>query len=547
MPTLAALGARCTLAITAAALCVAALPPSPASAESLGQAGGFDLSLNTTIRVSLGLRTESADPTLLRNLNADDGDRAFRPGFDSERVDVVTELTGEHGHFGFDISGQGWYDAAYNTDSANQSPSTFNPVTSSNRGFPADVRDLMGRQAELLNAFVRDTEQIGGTPVTLSVGRQTLLWGESLLFSGNGIAAAQAPVDDIKSLAAPLAEARELFLPVTQIVARAGLGGGLSLEAYDQLEWRRDRLPGVGSFFSASDILDAGGQRILAANAAPEFYRAGDQIPHGLGQFGIALRQSGGALDWGLYALQADARSPVVIVDPADRAYHLAYAHNIHIYGASLSSYAGDANIAGEISVHQHTPLDEAGNLSTANLTGGSNQNSGGGFGGGGNPYALALLQPKLPPRPVADATTVEFGTTVNAQASIEAQLPPGRFADGASLLAEIAGNQLVGGALPAGRTHAAAGLRAVLTPQYYQIIPGLDIGIPAGFGLGLIGRSSIDLSQNAGTGFVSLGVNATFHVVWQGGISFTHFIGGAGAQPLTDRDFAVLSVSRSF
>ena len=541
---LAALCARRTLAL--AAICAPALLPSAAMAEALGQVAGFDLSLNTTVRVSLGLRTEPADNALLANINADDGDRAFRPGLDSERVDIVTELTGERGHFGFDISGQGWYDAAYNTDSANQSPGTFNPVTSSNRGFPADVRDLMGRQAELLNAYVRDTEHIGDTPVTLSVGRQTLLWGESLLFSGNGIAAAQAPVDDIKSLAAPLAQARELFLPVTQIVARIGLGGGLSLEAYDQLEWRRDRLPGVGSFFSASDILDAGGQRILAANPALELYRAGDQIPHGLGQFGIALRQSGGAMDWGLYALQADARSPVVITDPADYAYHLAYAHNIHIFGASLSSYIGDANIAGEISLHQHTPLDEAAALSNAQPGGAGTANPGGGFGGGGgNPYALALLQP--PPHPTAHATTIDFGTTINAQTSIEAQLPPGRFADGASLLAELAGNQLVGGALPGGRTRAAAGLRAVLTPQYYQVVPGLDIGIPAGFGIGLIGRSSIDLSQNAGTGFVSLGVNATFHVVWQGGVSFTHFIGGAGAQPLADRDFAVLSVARSF
>jgi hypothetical protein len=56
-----------------------------------------------------------------------------------------------------------------------------------------------------------------------------------------------------------------------------------------------------------------------------------------------------------------------------------------------------------------------------------------------------------------------------------------------------------------------------------------------------------LDASQNAGTGFVSLGVTATFHVVWQGAASFTHFIGSPGAQPLADRDFAELSVTRSF
>jgi hypothetical protein len=520
------------------------LAPGRAPAGSLGQWDGFDLRLDTTVRVSLGLRLENADPSLLANINADDGDRAFRPGPMSERVDVVSELTGERGHFGFDISGQGWYDAAYNTESANNSAATFNPVTSSARGFPADVRDLMGRQAELLNAYVRDTEQIGDTPVTISAGRQTLLWGESLLFAENGIAAAQAPVDGIKSLAAPLAEARELFLPVAQIVARIGLGGGLSLEAYDQVEWRRNRLPGVGSYFSTIDDLDAGGQRILAAGGLPTLYRSGDDAPHGLGQFGVAVRQSGGTVDWGIYALRADARAPQLVLDPGYDAYHLAFARGIGIFGASLSTYAGDANVAGEISVHRNTPLDAVAGPAGLGAQGGGFT---GGGGGGGNIYALvSMLPPPVAPRYGAPPP-ISLGTTVNAQASVQAQLPPGRFADGTSVQAEIAGNQLVGGTLPDGRTHAAAAARVVVTPQYFQVLPGLDLAAPVGFGIGLVGFSPVDASQNAGAGFVSVGVNATFHVVWQGGVSFTHFVGGAGGQPLADRDFAIVAVTRSF
>jgi hypothetical protein len=508
------------------------LAPRAAHADSLGQWAGFDLRLDTTVRISLGLRVDQADPTLLANPNADDGDRAFRPGPDSERIDVVSELTGERGHFGFDISGQGWYDAAYTPASANDSPSTFNPTTSTPRGFPNNVRDLMGRQAELLNAYIRDTEDIAGTEITLSAGRQTLLWGESLLFAENGIAAAQAPVDAIKSIAAPLADARELFLPVTQIVARAGLGGGLSLEAYDQLEWRRDRLPGVGSFFSTTDILDTGGQRILPANGLPTLYRTADETPNGLGQFGVALRQSGGIWDWGLYALRADARAPTLILEPAYAAYHLDYVSGIQIYGASVSTYAGDANIAGEISLHRNTPLDAASGAATSSGQSGSQAGGfgggsyGAGFGGGGSPSALVAL---------------------NAQASVQAQLPPGKYADGASLQAEIAGNQLVGGTLPAGRTRIAAAARVVITPQYFQVLPGLDVAAPLGAGIGLFGFSAVDAAQNAGAGFVSLGLNATFHVVWQAGISFTHYVGGAGTQPLADRDFAILAVTRSF
>jgi hypothetical protein len=505
----------------------------PAHAEPLGQWNGFDLSWDTTVRVSLGLRTEPADAALLGNSNADDGDRAFTPGFDSERIDVVTEFTAQRGALGLDLSAQGWYDAAYNISSANTSPATFNPVTSSHQGFPADARGLMGRDAELLNADIRDTIQAGGMPLTISIGRQTLLWGESLLFPENGIAAAQAPVDEIKAAAAPLAQARELFLPVAQIVARLGLGAGLSLEAYDQVEWRRDRLPAVGSFFSTTDILDAGGQRILGTDGSPNLYRAGDETPHGIGQFGAALRQTGGDLDWGIYALRADARLPTIVTDPEYDSYRLDFARDSQIYGASLSGYAGDANIAGEISLQHAVPLDATDAASAAGD-------------GGVTPYLAGLFRDRRysPPAPQAP---ISRGSTVNAQISLNTQIPPGRFADGATLQAEIAGNALAQGVLPAGRTRVAAAARAVFTPQFFHVLPGLDLACPMGAGLGLAGFSAVDATQNAGAGFVSLGVTATFHVVWQGALNFTHYVGGAGAQPLADRDFAVLSLSRSF
>jgi hypothetical protein len=504
-----------------------------ARADSLGQWDGFDLRLDTAVRVSLGFRTEAADSALLANINADDGDRAFTPGLNSERVDVVSELTGERGALGFDVSGQGWYDAAYNTRSANDSPQTFNPLNVSNRGFAPDVRDLMGKQAELLNAFVRDTETVDGLPVTVSIGRQTLLWGESLLFPENGIAASMAPVDDIKSLAAPLAEAREVFLPVTQIVARAGFGGGVSVEWYDQWEWRRDRLPGVGSFFSTTDILDQGGQFYYGQNGFPNLYRGADAVPHGIGEFGLALRQTGGGVDWGIYALRADARSPSLAFDPADYQYHLYFPRGIGVFGASLSGYAGDANMAAEISLHENTPLDASGVVSTAASP------------GGGAAYAAAIIAPRAAPLP--PSIRGETGTSVNGQISVDAQLPPNALANSMILQGELAGNDVVSSFVPAGRTGFALAARAVMTLDYFHVRPGLDLAVPLGFGLGLWGRSSVDASQNAGTGFVSVGLTLTYHVVWQGGLSVTHFVGGAGLQPLADRDFVTVAVTRSF
>jgi hypothetical protein len=129
----------------------------------------------------------------------------------------------------------------------------------------------------------------------------------------------------------------------------------------------------------------------------------------------------------------------------------------------------------------------------------------------------------------------------------VDAQLPPNALANSMILQGELAGNDVVSSFVPAGRTGFALAARAVMTLDYFHVRPGLDLAVPLGFGLGLWGRSSVDASQNAGTGFVSVGLTLTYHVVWQGGLSVTHFVGGAGLQPLADRDFVTVAVTRSF
>jgi len=98
-----------------------------ARASDLGTVDDFDVRLDVSVRETLGFRTEPADPALLANINADDGDRSFRPGLISARLDVLTELTAERGDLGFDLSAQGWYDPLYQQYTAAASPQTFNP------------------------------------------------------------------------------------------------------------------------------------------------------------------------------------------------------------------------------------------------------------------------------------------------------------------------------------------------------------------------------------------------------------------------------------
>ncbi len=502
------------------ALCVA----QAARAAEIDAGPGVQIRWDTTIRATLGLRTEPADPALLKNPNADDGDRAFTPGLISERADLLSELDvrfpdSVFGDLGIDASADGWYDAAYHQKTANRSPATFNPLSVPNTQFPKDVRALEGGEAELLTANVHDRFSVGDMPVTLRLGRQTLLWGESLFATENGIAAGQAPVDDIKALSQPLAEAKELFLPVTQAVATIAPWPDVSLEVYAQAEWRPDRLPGVASFFSTSDILDAGGERLLEGASA--YFRTADRRPDDLGQFGAALKVNTGAIDLGFYALRFDAKSPQIFLLPGGSAvgpvlghYGLQYPRGIGLFGASFSMFAGDSNVAGEISLRDAMPL-------------------------------VSRL-------PSEAASPYARGTTLHGQVSSITQLPPGRLWQGASLEAELTANTVLAvtqdaGALAPGRQRTASALRVVFSPQYFRVLPHLDISLPIGLAYDVFGSSEVLAAQQTHAGNAELAVNATWRTVWVAALTYTHFLGSPAHQPLADRDFVTLTVSRTF
>jgi hypothetical protein len=510
----------------------------PAHAADLGTLDDADVRLDTTVRETFDFRLEPASAALIAPVNADDGDRSFTTGLVSARTDVTTELTVQHGNAGLDVSADGWYDPVYFQPNADHSPNTYNGYPLPSTEFPAGTRRLMGADAELGNAFVQDRFDIDGLPASVRLGRQTLLWGESLFYAANSIAGGQAPVDAIKSLGAPLATARELFLPVAQISTRIELSPTLSLEAYDQFEWRRDRLPAVASYFSTTDILDAGGQSIILPNQN-YLYRTADETPHGIGQFGIALRSRADTLDLGLYALQYDAKLPVPIYDDAQSTYNLTFPRRIQLLGASFSTYAGDSNIAGEISIRHNMPLIAGGSFA-----------AGAAFGGGGGVYAAPELPASVPPTPAA--TGYATGNVWLAQTSLVSQLAPSRWWQAATLQAEIAANDLIGVTsghsfvLP-GQTHFAASFRTVFTPQYYHVLPGLDVSLPLGIGYTPLGRSSVDATMYQSAGDLTLSAVATYRHVWQSAISYTRFLGGPTAQRLADRDFIAVSIARTF
>jgi hypothetical protein len=507
--------------VAAALLACALARVETARAMELWSDGDASVQLDTTVQFTGLRRLTPPQPRLLANPNADDGDRAFASGAVSNRTDVFSELDADYGTLGVRLSGAFWYDPVYLHSTANNSPATFNPFTVPNDQFPKPVRTLEGLGGELLDGFVHDTFDLDGTQVGVRLGRYTLIWGESLFFGENGIAAGQAPIDFIKANTVPETPARELFLPVDQISGSIQIRPGLSIELYDQFEWRQDRLPGVASYFSTADFLDAGGERIIAA-PGQFLYRESDQHPSTAGQFGAALRATVADVDLGFYALRYSARFPVVTTAGCTGdcdlpgqvgTYRLVYPSGINVFGASASGLVGNDNVAGEVSIRQDAALMARSNLGSS-----------------------------APPR----------GDTAHGQVSIVAERPASALWNQVTLQAELAGNTLLattvdGRGRDPGTTRSAAAVEAQITFDYFHVLPALDLSpfVAAEYGIG--GRSSVDGEMVGGTGNVTAGVQATWRTVWHLEVRATDFIGSAAIQPLADRTFFAFNVRRTF
>jgi hypothetical protein len=100
-------------------------------------------------------------------------------------------------NYGARASAVAWYDTVYNHDTDNRTTSS-NHIPASQ--FSEETRKLMGRKAELLNAYVFGRFEVADLPVFLRLGRHNPLWGESLFFECNAIAGGQAPLDLIKAI-----------------------------------------------------------------------------------------------------------------------------------------------------------------------------------------------------------------------------------------------------------------------------------------------------------------------------------------------------------
>jgi len=525
-----------------------------------GGAGAFEFDtgnddlkvrLDTTAKYSAAWRMKDRSPALAgtvfapagvvgpNNLNQADGDNNFGRGLVSNRIDLLGELDVRYRNYGARMSAAAWYDTAYNRGTDNTT-TTSNHIPASE--FPADTRKFMGRHAELLDAFVFGRIDVGDKPLTLRLGRHTLLWGESLFFGANGIAGGQAPVDLVKLLSVPNSQFKETARPTGKLSGQLQVNSDVAVGAYLGYEWEPTRLMPVGAYLSASDIAGSGGERLLAGPAGA-FLRAPDVEPSNSGQGGVQVRWRANSIDtdFGLYAIRFHAMTPSNIYNAlggmppavAPQSTRFAYHQGIRAYGASVAKTVGAWSLAGEASVRQNAPLASSGRTIIPAI--------GQGFDNSGNPgYAV--------------------GETAHAQFSWLAGLGPNFIAKESSFLGEVAWNTRLKvtrneAMMNPNADRSAASLRLVYSATYRQAVPGLDLTPSVGVSY-TRGRSSAlgpGFGVNRG-GDYSLGLSATYLGKWTAAINYVGFHGPEGSsldnsnnaqfkQALKDRNFVTVSL----
>jgi hypothetical protein len=520
----------------------------PAEALNLydGSDAGNNLEINleTTVEYSTFYRVNDPSAILesgVTNPNGNDGDSNFRNGFFGNEVEALPVFDLKDGDYGMHVSGEFYINAPYLGTNKNNQPSTVNPYTISKpTDFTSATRNVNGEDARLLDAFADARHEFdGGQVLSLKVGRQTLLWGQSLFFANDGIAGGQAPVDLILAQSLPNPQAQQVFLPVGQAVLTYQPGNGLTLQGYYQFEYQHYNFQGVGSYFSSSDIFDKGGQRLILG---PDTYlfRGNDQAPpNNNGQFGISAQDEFGNWDLGLYALRFDAKLPELYATLGAPAftpngvslgtYRAVYPRDIQLFGASFSTTIGPANVAGEVSGRRNMPLD-----SGIIFTSAANP-------GNGSSDALYAI-----------------GDTLDAQLST-IYISPGIPLDpgGVSFLGEVEFNHLIGvtenrSALAPGRQGSAAAIECVVSPTYNDVLPALQITFPIGLTYYALGNSEMDATMNHGSGTFSVGVNAVYKVNWIAGLTYQDYLGAPilnsqGDAALSDRGYVSLNISHTF
>jgi len=289
-----------------------------------------------------------------------DGDLNYAKGDSvSSPLTISGEFQYKHDAFGLVIGGKAWYDYTLENKTV--------PVGSANNGFVANTKLDDTGYASLSrfsgvafnNAYLFNTfDTFDDKPLTIKLGDQVVNWGESLFIPGIN----QFGAFNYGATHDPGATVKDLLIPIPQISANWGLGGGLSVEAFYQFIWVPNVAPGCGTFFSPSDVYNCNNATTpLLGDAVGNQYTqlTGSPLLHGLnfgvsslpeknpknsGQFGLSSHYFVDSMstDFGAYFAMYNQRTPDLSISNTSSSNPLSL-YSGH-YTGKLGPKAGVAN-----------------------------------------------------------------------------------------------------------------------------------------------------------------------------------------------------------
>jgi hypothetical protein len=293
----------CRLGVVTTAVFVA-FGGTPVHAFEFASASGeVTGSFDTTLSIGALWRMEGRERSLIsianggtsRDSNSDDGNLNYKKG---ELVSLAFKATHDlelnYRDYGAFVRASYFYDDAI----------------MGKQELGSRARREAGRDAEILDAFVRGRFDVGGRDLNVRVGKQVVSWGEST-FILNGINVLN-PVN-VTRLRTPGSELREGLTPIPMVWASQALTDNVSVEAVWMAGWEKTKIDPVGTFFSTNDFVGVGGSNAYTgfgrrndgnvALSAPFFGafpadpagaliapRASDREPGSGGEYGVALR-----------------------------------------------------------------------------------------------------------------------------------------------------------------------------------------------------------------------------------------------------------------
>jgi len=348
--------------------------------------GEVEGSLDSTISYGMSWRVSDRDKDIVGttnggnaySVNGDDGNLNYD---DDKLISQIAKITSDlelrYKNFGLFVRGSAFYD--YENEDRDRDRTELTD----------DALDLVGKDADFLDAYLWWNFDIGDMPGQIRVGDQVLSWGEST-FIQNGINVINP--FDVSKLRVPGAELKEGLVPVGIVSASLSPTENLTLEGFYQYKWDSVEIDPPGSYWSTNDFAGAGGYKVMFGwGDVPDFIEPGaglggapsigPAVPRGPtdhasddGQYGLAMRVFVPQLnetEFGFYFMNYHSRLPIISAKTGTAAgflsgdyastaqYFTEYPEDIKLYGVSFNTAFNSTGIAlqGEYSYRKDAPL----------------------------------------------------------------------------------------------------------------------------------------------------------------------------------------------